>query len=721
MAFFDEAARLWVTIGADTRKLEAGLSRAERKMKGFGKSGSMLGGTIATGVYRAALAVVALGAGFVALGIKFNAMMEQSEIMFGAMIGDAARASVFFEDLKQMSVETPFQVTTLAAAGQRMLAYGIAVDKVLPTVTAVTDAMAALGGGDVGIQRVTVALGQMTAKSKVQAQEMRQLAESGINAWKFLAEYLETDVAGAMKLVEDRAVDGAEAVDAIVAGMVKQYGGMAKVLTTTMEGSWAVIKNVGSLIAGELTEPIFEELRDEMAKFANETLPQWLADIRKAKAGVGFEAEAFGEIRGRPPTPLEETALLGLGAAGVSYAQELYGVLLAQSESLRDQIAAQEKRIATREKTGIFPIGNIEKAKEQVEEWNRSLAATEAHMDALDEILRKDVAQQGIDVTAFTKTEKLVREMARHAVAFADAMQASVDSAIYWSSSIGGATTLKLMAGPELDPLVLKMLGKEVAAKEAEDRIAENEKANKEIADDYEKKLKNAIVTAHEDVKSRVEKILGSPTEVTAWDMFISTEAGADLFGPYEDKWDEYARRMRAAMEDPNGEWAFMIPVEVRVLGPEAVKGFGEREIDKFYSGERLDKIDWEAFDRMYEEAKKREDNMQTMFDMGAARHGVTPEDVRKTLGIQTPEDIANETMAAWGDAVDEFSPGSLIADKIETDMEENKPRFEKVAASMWGVMFEMIGKTPQNAQELFIAAIAPNLAAWLQDNGYMD
>ena len=42
------------------------------------------------------------------------------------------------------------------------------------------------------------------AKGKVQAEEMRQLAEAGIPAWKILAATLNTDVAGAMKLVEQR-------------------------------------------------------------------------------------------------------------------------------------------------------------------------------------------------------------------------------------------------------------------------------------------------------------------------------------------------------------------------------------------------------------------------------------------------------------------------------------------------------------------------------------
>jgi len=404
--------------------------------------------------------------------------------------------------------------------------------------------------------------------------------------------------------------------------------------------------------------------------------------------------------------------------AGISYSQEMYGVMLAQAEEYRREIAEQEKRIATRERTGFFPIGNMEKAKEKVEELNRSLAVTEAHMNALDEMFRQDVARQGIDVAAFTKTEKLVFQMMEHALTIKDAMlEAAQAIAIMDKAEILGARAFR-GGGPDegwgAGGFIGPTVGPAIAAARA---IAYNE--NQKIADDYQKKLQNAIETAHKNARSRVESILSTPTAVTPFDMFRSGE-GAGMFGPYQNKWDEQARRMRDAMQNPNSPWANMIPEDVRAAGPEAMQFFGQDWLDKFYAGQKPGEIDWEAFKRQYDEAKAREDSFNAMVDKGAAIVGVSPEEIRKTLGMETGEDIANEIMRTYGEGLDKQSPGEMLLNKINTDLDENREAIVESGIAFWTTLFGSIAKTPQNAQELLISAIAPEMAQWLTDNGYI-
>lgn len=113
-----------------------------------------------------ALKVAAIGAiaAFGARGawdwlIKGNIAMEQTQVGFETMLGSAEKAKIFLEDLQDFAEKTPFSFTQLQEASQRMLALGFSAEKILPTLTSVGDAAAALGMGSEGIGRITLALG----------------------------------------------------------------------------------------------------------------------------------------------------------------------------------------------------------------------------------------------------------------------------------------------------------------------------------------------------------------------------------------------------------------------------------------------------------------------------------------------------------------------------------------------------------------------------------
>ena len=54
---------------------------------------------------------------------------------------------------------------------------------------------------------------------------------------------LNTDVAGAMKLVEQRAVDASVAVPALLEGMNKKFGGLMEQQMQTIGGMWSNLKD----------------------------------------------------------------------------------------------------------------------------------------------------------------------------------------------------------------------------------------------------------------------------------------------------------------------------------------------------------------------------------------------------------------------------------------------------------------------------------------------
>jgi len=146
------------------------------------------------------------------------------------------------------------------------MAMGFAAKDVVPTLTAIGDAVAGLGGSAETVDRVTTALGQMQAKGKTSAEEMMQLTEAGIPAWKYLAEAIGTDIPTAMKQVERGAISAQTTIAAVTKGMETDFGGMMDKQSRTWAGLWSTIKDTAAQAAGQIFTPIFNAGTDLMAR-----------------------------------------------------------------------------------------------------------------------------------------------------------------------------------------------------------------------------------------------------------------------------------------------------------------------------------------------------------------------------------------------------------------------------------------------------------------------
>ena len=267
-------ADLLVKIGADTSDLRKELNATKRQIKSaFGSEG--------LDVSKKSLAVLGgIGAGLAALGVasvKAGASLQSTKTAFTNMLGSAEKAQDFLGKMQGFAAKTPFEFSQVSQAAQKFIAFGFSAEQVIPTLTAVGDAAAGVGLGAEGINRITLALGQMAAKSKVQAGEMMQLTETGIPAWKMLADQIGVSVPEAMDMVSKGAIDAATGITALVSGMEQSFGGMMDQQSETISGTWSTLMDgleqsaaqVGLQIAEALNLPgIFQSLGDMLTNFA---------------------------------------------------------------------------------------------------------------------------------------------------------------------------------------------------------------------------------------------------------------------------------------------------------------------------------------------------------------------------------------------------------------------------------------------------------------------
>lgn len=306
---------LVANLSMNTQKWSSGVRTAQSDL-------SRMTSTVTTKLATIGLAVEGLksvGGLFAGLGgpIRLAGELEQANVAFRTLLGSAAEATQYIKDLQAFAAKTPFEFRDLIPAARRLMALGFEAKQVIPVLRVVGDATSALGLGAEGIDRITLALGQMKSKGSAQAQEFNQLAEAGIPAWKMLAKVLDVDVAEAMKMVENRQVSAAVAVNAILAGMQERFAGGMSAQAKTLLGIWSNIKDQVGLISTDIGIAIIRGLGiptvgTELQSLLNDFRTNWMPTL------TGVMQSGFGVIR----------ASIGLVIADLRMMGRLLGIII---------------------------------------------------------------------------------------------------------------------------------------------------------------------------------------------------------------------------------------------------------------------------------------------------------------------------------------------------------------------------------------------------------
>jgi len=237
------------TLGSEASATQSKFDKVGGAMAGFATKGGV------------ALGALAVGAGV--LGVTTASKMEQAQIAFTNMLGSGQKASAFLKQLQTFANSTPFEFPDLIKSSQQLLAMGFSADKIIPTLTAVGDAVAGMGGSADNIQMVTRAFGQMQAKGKVAGDELLQLTEQGIPAIRILADGYGVSTSEMSKMVTKGQVLSEKALPMLVAGLekgtksVKGFGGMMDVQSRTAQGRWSTLVDTVQMGLGNLAIKAF--------------------------------------------------------------------------------------------------------------------------------------------------------------------------------------------------------------------------------------------------------------------------------------------------------------------------------------------------------------------------------------------------------------------------------------------------------------------------------
>lgn len=217
---------------------------------------------------------------------------EQTVVAFNTLLGSAEKASKFLAEAQEFANTTPFEFPELLDSSKLLLAFGFEADKVLGMMETIGDTSSGLGAGAEGIDRITRALGQMYAKGRVQSEELLQLQEMGVPAAEILQDELGL-TAEQVANIGNESVNAATAIQALLNGMDKRFGGMMANQSKTAKG---MISTISDTIQNNLIrnwgEGLWEGVKPGLEKVTTwldenqDTVAQWGEAWKEAGANI---------------------------------------------------------------------------------------------------------------------------------------------------------------------------------------------------------------------------------------------------------------------------------------------------------------------------------------------------------------------------------------------------------------------------------------------------
>lgn len=161
---------------AATRELDAATDSTGNTLSNVAGKAAALGGALLglQQMRELAMSVVETGSQF-----------QNLEVRLSNLVGGTEAAAKELAMLKDLAATTPFDVAGLSDSFITLTSFGLKPTEA--QMRSLVDITANLGGGTEKLSGVTLALGQAWTKSKLQGEEILQLAERGVPVWDALA------------------------------------------------------------------------------------------------------------------------------------------------------------------------------------------------------------------------------------------------------------------------------------------------------------------------------------------------------------------------------------------------------------------------------------------------------------------------------------------------------------------------------------------------------
>lgn len=262
------------TLRAEARGAEADLDGASSGVTNLGRNAGSMGGMVA-GAVRELVAMAGAIVGLQGVAqvakdvINTGAAFETLEGRLVSLLGTTDAAKDAFARIKDLARTTPFEVSALTEAYVKLTSFGLQPS--MKQMQAIADTAATLGGGTEALSRVTLALGQAWTKSKLQGDEILQLAEAGVPVWDLLAQATGKNTAELQKMSEAGTLGRSVILKLIDALGAENMGASAKLMETysgaVSNAKDALAEFYDMIAQSGVLEYLTDQIRDLLEEF----------------------------------------------------------------------------------------------------------------------------------------------------------------------------------------------------------------------------------------------------------------------------------------------------------------------------------------------------------------------------------------------------------------------------------------------------------------------
>lgn len=282
-------------IRADGSQFDAQVDRSGSKFEGLGRTVRAGTQAIARSFAAITTAGVALGVAVVKIGADYNRLQQSSRAALTTLLGSAEAANAQMDRLDDFARTSPFAKQVFITAQQQLLGFGVTAERVVPTLDAIQNAVAAVGGSNEQVASVTYALAQMQGQGKLTGETLNQLGQYGIDAATVLGEKFGLTGAQIREMASKPGGIPVDQVwDPLVEGLMGRFGGATANIKLQMDGAVDRIKgawrDIGSVLAAPFIDP---QGGGRAVEWANKVADALRALEQKAKPLVDLLVHRF--------------------------------------------------------------------------------------------------------------------------------------------------------------------------------------------------------------------------------------------------------------------------------------------------------------------------------------------------------------------------------------------------------------------------------------------
>jgi len=229
-----------------------------------------------------------------ASGSTLAAGRETTKLSFNTLLGDDKKAAVFLEQVQDTANTTPFLYDDLVGISKTMLSFGTAVDDIIPTLTKVGDAGAALGLSTADIGTVATYLGRMQSSDKATLEYLNPLNERGFSVFQWLADDQGVSVGDVYSQISKGELSGSYVSDVILSQFEKLYAGMMDVQSKSTEGLDSTLQGLKENVDAAGGDA-YNDMRNASKEADIAAYGGALGDKLAELSAVGGEVQAYGE------------------------------------------------------------------------------------------------------------------------------------------------------------------------------------------------------------------------------------------------------------------------------------------------------------------------------------------------------------------------------------------------------------------------------------------